>query len=258
MPITTPANMIETYGDPDHFNHVLEHLHIPAVEKAGYKAIEPEAKGADLIHGRIIGQLQKADLVLCDMSALNANVFFELGIRTAQNLPICLIKDNKTDHIPFDTSIINRHEYNCDMRAWVLDKEISKLAQHITDSSKHTENEIWKSFAVSIDIKPIESDNSTASKLDIVTKKLDSLIEKENIEKSHSSNIKDDMLIKESLRTRFQGISFLFKNKGDGLEVYIKSVSPELYNSIEDTIITLMTLTNRKIFLYSLEEEKGN
>ena len=47
----------------------------------------PTASGSDLIHAKIIKNLETADLVLCDMSALNPNVFFEFGMRTALNKP---------------------------------------------------------------------------------------------------------------------------------------------------------------------------
>jgi len=81
MPVTTPEHSIAAYGgDKDHFKHVLECLFIPAVEKAGLKPIPPIAKGADVIHAGIVQNLEKTDIVLCDMSSLNANVFFELGI----------------------------------------------------------------------------------------------------------------------------------------------------------------------------------
>lgn len=84
MPITTPPELLAIYAnDRDHFPHVLKHLFAPAIEKAQYEVIPPAAKGSDLIHAEIIKHLETADLVLCDMSTLNPNVFFELGIRTA-------------------------------------------------------------------------------------------------------------------------------------------------------------------------------
>ena len=88
MPITVPESMAEIYRDgADHFKHVLDTLFIPAVEQAGFKAVKPTAKGDELIHGRIVKRLETAELVLCDMSTLNPNVFFEFGIRTSLNKP---------------------------------------------------------------------------------------------------------------------------------------------------------------------------
>src|SRR5437879_2097507 len=87
MPVTTPGNYAEKLGDTSHFPHVLEHLFTPALIKAGYRVIAPTSRGSQLIHAEIIKNLEQADLVLCDLSSLNANVFFELGIRTSLDRP---------------------------------------------------------------------------------------------------------------------------------------------------------------------------
>jgi hypothetical protein len=111
MPITTPDSLVSSYsGGKDHFRHVFEHLFKPAVEAAGFEPITPVAKGSDLIHAEIIRKIELADLVLCDMFALNPNVFFELGIRTAVDKPVCITKDEQTVKVPFDTGIINFHQ----------------------------------------------------------------------------------------------------------------------------------------------------
>lgn len=83
MPVSVPESLIETCNDPDHFTHVFQYLFKPALEKTGYEVIPPAATGADIIHASIIKNLEEADLVLCDISTLNPNVFFELGIRTS-------------------------------------------------------------------------------------------------------------------------------------------------------------------------------
>ncbi|MFZ3167017.1 MAG: hypothetical protein WA130_05335 [Candidatus Methanoperedens sp.] len=76
MPISTPESWVQKYlGDKDHFNHVLDHLLIPAIKKAGFEPVLPKTKGSELIHGEIIRNIESADFVLCDMSVLNPNVF---------------------------------------------------------------------------------------------------------------------------------------------------------------------------------------
>src|SRR5688500_7238945 len=97
MPLTTPPAVRETYRDEAHFAHVLQHHFAPALEAATYEVWPPAASGSDLIQGEIIRQLDQADLVLCDMTSLNANVFFELGIRTALDKPVAMVKDKHTD-----------------------------------------------------------------------------------------------------------------------------------------------------------------
>lgn len=77
MPISLPDNWLPRYSnDGDHFKHVLNHLLIPSIEMVGLDAIPPIVKGSEVIHGNIIKNIESADLVLCDMSILNPNVFF--------------------------------------------------------------------------------------------------------------------------------------------------------------------------------------
>jgi len=150
MPISTP-DLAAYSGDPDHFKHVLEHLFMPAVEKAGMTPIAPLAKGADLIQAEIVQHLEKDDFVLCDMSTLNANVFFELGIRTAVGKPVCVVKDDSTPKIPFDITVVNHDQYSKDLRPWGIAKEIDKLAEHLKETEKRCkgENMLWKYFSFS-------------------------------------------------------------------------------------------------------------
>lgn len=151
MPITTPPERLADYGsDADHFQHVLESLFIPAVEKAGHEPIKPIFSGSDLIQAEIIKHLETADLVLCDMSILNANVFFELGIRTAVNKPVCLVRDGLTPDVPFDMSILVHHTYPIQLRPWNIEDEVEKLAVHLTKSVENSggDNSLWKHFAL--------------------------------------------------------------------------------------------------------------
>ena len=77
MPITTPPDQVSMYGsDHDHFLHLIEHLFQPAIELAGYQMISPVIANSEVIQGEIIRNLEQSDLVLCDISGWNANVFF--------------------------------------------------------------------------------------------------------------------------------------------------------------------------------------
>jgi hypothetical protein len=61
MPITTTTDQAALYNDEDHFEPVLNHLMIPAVEKAGCEPISPISTGSDLIQAEIIRQLETSD-----------------------------------------------------------------------------------------------------------------------------------------------------------------------------------------------------
>jgi hypothetical protein len=147
MPITTTADQAELYNDQQHFEHVLNHLMIPAVKQAGCEAISPIATGSDLIQAEIIRQLETTDFVLCDITSSNPNVFFELGVRTAVDRPVAIVKDNKTPGIPFDTAIINVHTYDPSLTPWSLGDEINRLSAHLRAVMTKSEdrNTLWRS-----------------------------------------------------------------------------------------------------------------
>lgn len=175
-PISTPPDRVSVYaGDVDHCEHVLDHLLAPAVEKAGFVPVKPKAKGSELIHGEIVRNLQEAPFVLCDMSGLNPNVFFELGVRTAMNKPICLTIDAQTKKAPFDLAVINHHEYVHDLRPWVLPTEIDKLSEHIRQSAAKRDNALWTYFALRISAKPAAADSKDASVMDLILREMEGL-----------------------------------------------------------------------------------
>lgn len=119
-------------------------------------------------------------MVLCDMSALNPNVFFEFGIRTALNRPVCVVKDEKTKKVPFDTSILNYHEYASSLETWEIEKEISKLVTHIKESDTRGkgENDLWRYFGIKSEAKAFEGPTGPDAKLEYMMTQMDSLLRK--------------------------------------------------------------------------------
>lgn len=192
MPVTVPEIVKDRYRDgSEHFRHVLDCLLIPSVEKAGFNAIPPLARGSDLIHAEIIKQLETTDLVLCDMSALNPNVFFEFGIRTSLNKPVCVVKDDLTKHIPFDTGIINFHEYLSALEPWDLEKEISVLSEHIKASYDRSEgkNTLWKYFGLRVEASAYEGEPGSDNKLDFISLQLGNMLSRlDDFEKKQNNS----------------------------------------------------------------------
>ncbi len=152
MPISTPANRVADYeGDADHFGHVLEYLISPALREVGYQVIPPAASGSTVIQAEIVKNLVQSDLVLSDVSTLNANVMLELGIRIALDRSICLIRDDLTLTLPFDTSIINTYTYASSLNAWNLRTEVQALAAHVQatrNGNPDNRNPLWRVFGL--------------------------------------------------------------------------------------------------------------
>lgn len=179
MPITTAPELIALYAnDENRFAHVLDHLFSPAVSKSGYDIIRPATTGADVIHATIIRNLEEADLVLCDISQHNPNVFFELGIRTALDRPVVLVKDDKTEKLPFDTSIINTYTYNAALNPWSLENQIVGISEHISASvvTAGGKNALWRYFGLTQRAEvPARSDDPTGAKIDLILDEIKSL-----------------------------------------------------------------------------------
>lgn len=74
-----------------------------------------DADDIGVIQKRIVQGVYNSDIVVCDVSAKNSNVMFELGMRLAFDKPTVIIKDDKTDY-SFDTSIIEHISYPRDLR----------------------------------------------------------------------------------------------------------------------------------------------
>jgi hypothetical protein len=149
MPVSTPQLVsVEYAGGKDHFYNILEHLIVPAVKMAGYRPLLPTVEGSIVIQSEIIRRIVDSEMAIADMSILNPNVFFEMGIRTAINKPLAIIKDDKTKHIPFDTSIINYHTYSSTLSAWEYEEQIKKVKDHIlaTKAISNSKNGMWEAF----------------------------------------------------------------------------------------------------------------
>ncbi len=100
----------------------------------------------EFIHAEVIKNLKQCDLVLCDVSIPNANVFMELGIRTVLDRPVALIRDEFTEKVPFDIQIIGHHVYKSNLAQWVVCDEIPKLSQFMESVFEKSDNKnaLWQ------------------------------------------------------------------------------------------------------------------
>lgn len=183
MPITTSIDSVQDYaGDPDHFEHVLEHLFQPALQRAKFEIIPPSVVNSEIIHAEIIRNLETADLVLCDISGWNANVFFELGIRVALDRPVALVKDTRTASIPFDNALVSCHTYDASLTPWALGAEIERLTSFINKARTQERNALWKYFGITQRASIPSTGDPVQDKLDLML----ALLQKANAERLSS------------------------------------------------------------------------
>lgn len=103
-------------GCPEqHWADVKEIL-FDAVESAEFNPnLVSDADDVGIIHRRIIQNLYENPIVVCDVSAKNPNVMFELGLRLAFDKATIIVKDDLTEY-SFDTAVIEHIEYPRDLR----------------------------------------------------------------------------------------------------------------------------------------------
>jgi hypothetical protein len=208
MPITTPSNYIAVYNDKDHFIHILEFLFFPLLEKLGYTVIKPIAEGSEVIHSKIIRNLFDADLVFCDISILNPNVFFELGIRTALNKPVCIVKDNKIENIPFDTNDINIITYDAEIAPWNKEKNEKEIENHINATVElGKSNALWSVFGFDFSSN-VEIDTSDSKEIEIL--KLQNRILKEKVDKNEKKEYSSNATVYQGKLVKCENCGFGF------------------------------------------------
>lgn len=128
--------------DSGHFGRVYEYLLKPAIESAGYIPVRADdTSKTDYIVVGIIQKIVESEMVVCDLSARNANVMYELGIRHAFNKPVVLIKDSRTEKV-FDIQGLRYTLYDETLRVDSVEKDISKIGQAIKETAESGERDL--------------------------------------------------------------------------------------------------------------------
>ncbi len=83
------------------------------------------------IHGRIVQNVYKNEIVVCDVSGRNPNVLFELGLRIAFDRPVVLIKDDETE-FAFDIGPLEHLVYPRSLRHAPMERLKTELARKIS------------------------------------------------------------------------------------------------------------------------------
>lgn len=113
------------------FTEVLRSLITPAARDSGFIVKTANRHGSDVIQSTIINDLLAADLVIADLTEHNPNVLFELGVRMANDLPVCLIKASGTGPIFDVDNMLRVYTYRRNLWATTIENDLPKLIEHI-------------------------------------------------------------------------------------------------------------------------------
>jgi hypothetical protein len=97
------------------FDQIYQQIIKPTVERLGLKCHRSdEVSKSGLIHKDMIERILSSDLVVVDITTLNANVFYELGIRHTAQLSGTVLVRMANKPIPFNIGGMRVVEYQCD------------------------------------------------------------------------------------------------------------------------------------------------
>jgi O-acetyl-ADP-ribose deacetylase (regulator of RNase III) len=125
------------------FDEVYERLIQPAVEAEGLDCIRcDQIARPGSIHKSMIENIFEADVAVVDITTLNPNVFYELGVRHALKSRVTVLLRREQVDVPFNINGFNVTDYNLKKRA----ESVAKLRKCIgsglesadTDSLVHT------------------------------------------------------------------------------------------------------------------------
>lgn len=139
--IIMPISDVDGYPK-GHFDRVYEYIIAPACKKVGYEVIRADGTAkANVIIADILKNVLDSEMAICDLSARNPNVFYELGFRQAFNKKTVLMIDNKTDR-PFDISGLRSFQYDSSLRIDLVNKAVDDLVKALEETCKMGEHEL--------------------------------------------------------------------------------------------------------------------
>jgi hypothetical protein len=235
--------------DNGHFSRVYSHLIKPACELAGFKPIRADdVSSSHFIVVDILKKIVESDLAICDLSARNPNVLYELGLRQAFNKKTVLIKDHKTDNI-FDVQGFRYAQYDSNLRVDNVKNEILKLSIALTETYEASGD--INSIVQLLQIEPARIDNKTelTASDTVIFRAISDL--KNSIEKL--TNESDDNLKNQSLPHNSKRLNLISRAALLGLEfdeVYFKKNSK---GTEFGTFIEVSADDNRLVFEHSTD-----
>lgn len=123
------------------FDTYYKDIYVPAVKDAGFEPIRgDEIFTTGSVMEQIWEEVEKASVLLADLTGKNANVFYELGLAHAAIKPVILTA-NSIDDVPFDLRHLRVITYDTQAPDWS-----AQLRKSVTEYLKSARNEPAKSI----------------------------------------------------------------------------------------------------------------
>jgi len=122
------------------FDHIYNEIIAPAVEAAGLDVIRAdEEQGAGFIHKLMYERLLLSEYAIADLTLLNANVYYELGIRHATRPETTVLTLAQGCPLPFDVGPLRALPYGLDAAGLPTDAAAAQaqLTRRLLDARTH-------------------------------------------------------------------------------------------------------------------------
>lgn len=172
MPISATENRTEA-----HWKNVLKLCH-RAIMNAGFEPKNVwESSATDRISERIVGNLFDFPMVIADISDLNANVMFELGLRIASKKPTIIIC-NEGGPMPFDIRDFEAIFYPGDLNIIGIEEFFKKLEKSLKDKFDRYKREDYQPFLANVIVDVASPQTRELELNDLILSRLDELARK--------------------------------------------------------------------------------
>ena len=123
------------------FDKYYQEIYVPAIKDAGFEPVRAdELFTTGSVVEQIWEQIEKAKLLLADLTGKNPNVFYELGLAHAARQPVVFTASNVED-VPFDLRHLRVIIYDVREPEWA-----AKLRKSVTDYLRNALREPSKSI----------------------------------------------------------------------------------------------------------------
>jgi len=186
--LVMPISEIEGLGT-DHWLNVRKSIERSINDKEENIEVQPvfESEDAGLIHSRIVDNLFKNDIVICDVSCRNPNVMFELGMRLAFDKPVVIVSDDQTN-IAFDSGPIEHIKYPRSLSFFAMEKFMDELKSKVHGTLRKIKEGSYKSFLSSFgSYSPGKIESKQVTEGEFINLQLDKILKILN-KRSYSEN----------------------------------------------------------------------
>lgn len=119
------------------FDGVYKGIIVPAVQEAGYEPIREDISASPgSIPKSIVKKLAESQMVIADLTGINPNVFYELGIRHVLSKSGTVLMISKSETIPFDNASHRVIQYTNELA------DLDDIHQQIVTAIVNRENNI--------------------------------------------------------------------------------------------------------------------